>query len=238
MTSDCMRYLPVFLKLDGEPCLVIGGGQGAERRVRALLEAEARVTVVSPQLTPGLTAMSDEGAINHIRRRYQPGDVGDAVLVYVAVNDRELGAGVAAEARRRTIQVNVTDAPELCSFIAPSVMRRGGLQIAVSTSGASPALARTIREKLEARFGPEYNLALEILRAARRLLRECDPDPRSRALKLGGLAESGLVDSLARGDRANAERIVAEHIGVGLLELGVDPALFDFERGAADHPPR
>jgi len=72
MTSDSMRYLPIFLKLDGEPCLVIGGGQVAERRARALLEAEARVTVVSPQLTPGLTVMSDEGVINHTRRRYLP----------------------------------------------------------------------------------------------------------------------------------------------------------------------
>jgi precorrin-2 dehydrogenase/sirohydrochlorin ferrochelatase len=233
-----MRYLSVFLKLDGEPCLVIGGGQVAERKVRALLDAEARVNVVSPQLTPGLTAMSEKGAINHIRRRYQPGDLGDAVLVYVAVNDRELGARVAAEARRRAIPINVADAPDLCSFIAPSVMRRGRLQIAVSTSGASPALARTIREDLESRFGPEYELALEILGAARRLLRERDPDPRSRARKLGGLAKSGLVDSLARGDRAHAERIVVQHIGAGLVELGFDPALFDFECGVADYPPR
>jgi precorrin-2 dehydrogenase/sirohydrochlorin ferrochelatase len=233
-----MRYLPVFLKLVGEPCLVIGGGQVAERRVRAMLEAEARITIVSPQLTPGLTAMSDQGTINHTRRRYQPGDLGDAVLVYVAVNDRELGARVAAQARERRIPVNVADAPELCSFIAPSVMRRGSLQIAVSTSGASPALARTIREELEARFGPEYDLALEILGAARRLLREREPDPRSRARKLVGLAESGLVDSLARGDRAGAERIVIEHVGAGLLELGLDPALFDFELAVADHPPR
>jgi precorrin-2 dehydrogenase/sirohydrochlorin ferrochelatase len=233
-----MRYLPVFLKLDGEPCLVIGGGQVAERKVHALLEAEARVTIVSPKLTPGLTAMADEGTINHTRRRYQPGDLGDAVLVYVAVNDRELGARVAAQAHRRGIPVNVADAPELCSFIAPSVMRRGGLQIAVSTSGASPALARTVREELEARFGPEYDLALEILGAARRLLRKRDPDPRSRARKLGGLAESGLVDSLARGDRAHAERIVVEHVGAGLLELGLDPALFDFELTVVDHPRR
>ena len=233
-----MRYLPVFLKLDGERCLVIGGGQVAERKVHALLETEARVTIVSPKLTPGLTAMADEGTINHTRRRYQPGDLGDAVLVYVAVNDRELGARVAAQAHRRGIPVNVADAPELCSFIAPSVMRRGGLQIAVSTSGASPALARTIREELEARFGPEYDLALEILGAARRLLRKRDPDPRSRARKLGGLAESGLVDSLARGDRAHAERIVVEHVGAGVLELGLDPALFDFELTVADHPRR
>ncbi len=230
-----MRYLPVFLKLDGEACLVIGGGRVAERKVHALLEAEACVTVVSPELTPGLSAMSDRGAINYIRRRYQPGDLQGAVLAYVAVSDRELGAKIAAEARRRAIPINVADAPELCSFIAPSVLRRGDLRIAVSTSGASPTVARTIRQQLEARYGPEYALALEILRAARRFVRARDPDPRSRARKLGSLAESGLVDCLARADWAHAERIVVDHIGAGLIELGIDPALFNPERGMADH---
>ena len=226
-----MGYLPVFLRLDDEPCVVIGGGQVAERKVRALLEAHARVTVVSSELTPALSAMSDNGAINHIRRCYQPGDLRGAVLAYVAIGSPEISAKVAAEAHQRAVPINVADAPDLCSFISPSVMSRGDLQIAVSTSGASPTVARTIRQQLEAQYGPEYAVALEILRAARRFLYARDLDPRSRARKLGDLAECGLLECLARGDWAQVECIVVDHIGAGLIELGVDPALFNMDDG-------
>lgn len=233
-----MSYLPVFLRLDGRLCVVVGGGEIAERKVRALLDAEARVVVVSPKPTAALRAMAAAGAIVQIGRRFRPADLDGAALVHVAVDDAALGVEVAAEAGRRAIPVNVVDMPDLCTFITPAVARRGALQIAVSTSGASPALARALREELEARFGPEYSLLLEILRAARRLLRQREPDAPKRARILDTLARSGLAHCLAHGEAARAERLVIKHVGAGLVELGIDPALLNTERRAADHPAR
>jgi precorrin-2 dehydrogenase/sirohydrochlorin ferrochelatase len=233
-----MRYLAVFLKFDGRPCVVVGGGDAAERKARALLEAGARVTLIGAALTATLGAMAKAGTIAHRCRDFQPADLDGAALVYVATDDLTLSAAVAAEARRRAIPVNVADAPELCSFIAPAVVQRGALQIAISTSGASPALARRLRAELENRFGPEYGPALEIMRAARCLLREREPDAKARARRLNALAESDLVDCLARGEWARADRLATEHVGAGLVELGINPALFNVEHSDGDRPAR
>lgn len=225
-----MRYLPVFLRVEGLSCVVVGGGDMAERRVRALLEAHARVTLIAQAPTPALDAMAQAGTIVHRSCDFQSTDLDGAALVYVATDDSAVNARVSAEARRRAIPVNVADAPELCSFIAPAVVRRGPLQIAVSTSGASPAMARRLRAELEARFGPEYSQALEIMRAARRLLREREPDPQARARRLNALAACDLAACLARGQWARADSMVVKHIGASLLELGIHPELFEIER--------
>lgn len=233
-----MRYLPVLLRLDGRCCVVVGGGEVAERKVRALLEVEAQVALIAPALTPALAAMAKVGAIVHRCVDFQPGGLDGAALVYVATDDPALDAAVAAEARRRGIPVNVADAPELCSFITPAVVRRGPLQIAVSTSGASPAIARRLRAELERRFGPEYGPLLEIMRAARRMLREREPDARARARMLNALAASDLAECLVRGQWARADRLLTECTGAGMVELGIDPTLLNIERPGADRAAR
>lgn len=222
-----MRYLPVFLRLDGRRCLVVGGGEAAERKVRALLECEARVVLVGAAATPGLRALVEAGTVALRGGDFQPGDLDEVALAFVATDDLALAAAVAIEAHRRGIPVNVTDAPELCSFVTPAVVRRGPLQIAISTSGTSPATARRLRAELERRFGPAYSPALEIMRAARRLLRQREPNRLERARRLNALAASDLVECLARGQWARAERLVAECVGAGMVELGIDPALFN-----------
>ncbi|MFZ0887138.1 MAG: bifunctional precorrin-2 dehydrogenase/sirohydrochlorin ferrochelatase [Candidatus Binataceae bacterium] len=222
-----MGYIPIFLEVGGKPCIVVGGGEVAQRKVRALLEARATVTVVSPALSAELAAMARRGTIRHLARSYQRGDLRGFVLAYAATDDGAVSRQLAVEADELGIPINVADVPELCTFVAPSVIRQGDLQIAVSTSGASPAMARRIREELEPMFGAEYALALEILRAARSWLQAAEPDPAARARKLSALAASRrLLECLRRGDYSSADAALAEHLGpaMTLEALGLDLA--------------
>ena len=223
-----MGYIPIFFDVTGRPCIVIGGGEVAARKVESLIEAGARVTVVSPRLSPPLQAAVARGLVTHIARDYAPGDIKGCVLSYAATDDPKLHRELAAEARTLGIPINVADVPELCSFIAPAVVKRGALQIAISTSGASPAFAARIRRELDDRFGAEYALTLDLMRAARRRLHADEIAPVERMRRLTELANSALPDAIAAGDVAAVERILAAHLGegVGLAQLGIDPANF------------
>ncbi|MBI4593484.1 MAG: bifunctional precorrin-2 dehydrogenase/sirohydrochlorin ferrochelatase, partial [Candidatus Rokubacteria bacterium] len=147
-------YFPAFLDLRGRRCLVVGGGAVGERKARALLACGARVTVVSPAITPGLVELVESERITYRPRQFLRSDVRDAILVVAATGILDVDDAVAAAARRRGALVNVVDRPDRCDFIVPSVLRRGQLQIAVSTGGRSPALAREIRTRLEPFFDP------------------------------------------------------------------------------------
>jgi len=223
-----MGFIPIFFDVTGRQCVVIGGGEVAARKVESLLEAGARVTVVSPRLSPPLQDAVVRGLVTHIARDYAPGDIRGSVLVYAATDDPKLHRELAAEARSLGIPINVADEPELCSFIAPAVVKRGALQIAISTGGASPAFAARIRRELEHRFGAEYALTLDLMRAARRCLHAEEIAPAERMRRLTELANSTLPDAIAAGDVAAVERILAAHLGegVGLAQLGIDPAHF------------
>jgi precorrin-2 dehydrogenase/sirohydrochlorin ferrochelatase len=220
-----MRYIPIFLDLAGRDCIVVGGGEVATRKVESLLEAGAHVTVVTPRLSPSMAALVAGGRVIHVAREYQPGDIRGCVLAYAATNDPKVHRELAAEAGALRIPINVVDVPELCTFIAPAVVKRGDLQIAVSTSGASPALAARLRRELEAEFGAEYALTLEVLRTARRRLYAEEIDPEKRTRRLRSLANSALPAAIARGDLLAVDRILATHLGegVGLAQLGIDP---------------
>ncbi len=154
---------PVFLNIHGQPCVVIGGGKVAERKVLSLLEAGAQVRLISPQLTKKLHELAAAGGIDWLARRFQSGDLTDALLVFAATDSAAVNEAVAQEAKAAGILVNVADAPELCGFQVPAVMRQGDLSIAVSTNGKSPVLAARIRKKLAADYGPEYAVLLELL---------------------------------------------------------------------------
>lgn len=155
---------PIFLDLDGKRCVVIGGGEVANRKARKLLQARARVVVISPEVKPELESMAVE--VN--RRPYRAGDLEGAFLVFAATNRRAVNAAVSQEARERGIPVNVADEPSEGDFALPSTLRRGHLQVAVSTGGASPTLARRIRRELEGAFGFEWAGVVDELSRARR----------------------------------------------------------------------
>ena len=218
-----MGYIPIFLDVTGRECVVVGGGEVAARKVEALLEAGAHVTVVSPRLSQPLDSLAARGLVSHIDRDYERGDIRGCVLVYAATDDSKLHRELATEACALGIPVNVVDVPELCTFISPAVVNRGDLQIAISTGGASPAFAARLRRALENQFGTEYALTLEVLRAARRRLRAEEIDPADRTRRLRELADSALPDAIAVGDVAAIERILANYLGdgIGLAALGL-----------------
>ena len=152
-----MDYLPIFLAIRGEPCLLVGGSQAAEPKARLLLRAGARLVVVATDLTPGLHDLTGETGVTWHRRAFRDGDLDGMRLVIIAVGDEALAHAVATAAQARGIPVNAVDRRPLCSFILPSILDRSPLVAAVSTGGAAPILARILRTRLEtiipARFG-------------------------------------------------------------------------------------
>lgn len=167
-----VAYYPAFLDLRGKQCVVIGAGEVALRKIRMLLDCGAKVTVVSPTACREVSRLAKAGAVELRRRSYRRGDLKSAAVVVSATNRRKINQAVEEEARRRRVLINVVDDPGRSDFIVPSFFRRGGLTIAVSTSGMSPALARKIRMKLEAEFGTAYVSLLELVEEIRSQLRE------------------------------------------------------------------
>lgn len=168
---SAFRY-PVMLDLEGRVCLVVGGGAVAARKISGLLDAGARVTVVSPALAPAVLDIARDGRLRWWPREYAEGDVAGFALVMVATDDESVNGRVAAEARERSVWVNCADDPARCDFILPSVLRRGPLTVAVSTGGASPTVAHMVREELEAALPPDYAALTEVVADVRCWLRE------------------------------------------------------------------
>lgn len=216
-----MRTHPVFLCLEGRPCVALGGDGPIEAKVEACRHAGAAVTVVAPSLTPRLQALAEAGAIRWLAREYQPGDLHGAVLAYASTRDPDVIARLREESARERVLLNVIDVPEACGFIAPAVVQRGALQVAIGTGGESPALAAHLRRELDAQLGPEYASLVDILGAVRRVL---GGDPR-RAAVLASLVDSPLRDLLQRRDAPAVDRLLAQIAGeqCTLDRLGVGP---------------
>lgn len=166
-----MGYYPVFLEMKQRRCVVIGGGAVAERRVDGLLAAGASVTVISPAMTEKLRGLLAQGTIRHLAREHRPGDLAGCELALIAMDDPELNAATCREARSRYVWVNSADDPAQCDFIVPAVLRRGGLVVAVSTGGESPAVTRAIREELDEYIGADYAQLVQIASEVRQELR-------------------------------------------------------------------
>ena len=148
MSKPKPAYYPVFLDLTGKPCVVFGGGSVAEGKISKLRDAGARVTVVSPQVTESIQAAAQSGEVEWCAREYQPGDLAGAVLGIAATSGRTVNQLICQEAKRLGVLLNVVDDPSQCTFIAPSIVNRGPVTVAISTGGTSPALARKLREVL------------------------------------------------------------------------------------------
>ena len=193
-----MRTHPVFLRLEGRRCVVVGGDPPAVAKAKACVEAGAEVTVVAPEA----------GA-----------DLAGAFLAYASTRDPELIRRLADEAERERVLLNVIDVPGACTFIAPAVVRRGELQIAIGTGGASPGLAARLRGELEAQVGPEYAPFVAILGGVRAALAR---DP-ARAEVVQKLLGSPLLELLRQGRRAEIDALLAGVAGddCTLARLGV-----------------
>jgi precorrin-2 dehydrogenase/sirohydrochlorin ferrochelatase len=159
-----------MLDLGGAKCLVVGGGKVAERKVESLLECGAHVRVVSPAVSPEIEALAARGTVEWLAKEFQPDDAQGAWLVVAATDDAVVNEKVAREAQARGALINVVDCAPLSNFIVPSVLRRGDLTIAVSTAGASPAMAQHIRKELESNYGAEYARVLRLLSGLRPLV--------------------------------------------------------------------
>ena len=151
-----MKFLPIFMNVNGESCLVVGGGQVASRKVFMLQRAAAKVTVISLELCDELKALVDKGEIEHLARGFEPADINHRTLIIAATNDRNVNQQVSELAKKQGIPVNVVDDPDLCRFIVPSMIDRSPVQIAISTGGTSPVLARLLRSKLETIIPASY----------------------------------------------------------------------------------
>jgi len=208
-----VKTYPIFAVIDRKPCLVVGGGLVGERKVHDLMAAGARVTVVSRTLTPELADLAARGEIHYLPEDFQEAQVEGMALVMAATGDPEVNARVSAAAQARGIWVNVADNPEYCTFIVPAMVRRGDLTLAISTGGASPALARQLREDLQQHFGPEYGPYLDLLRRVRiQLLMERRAHPDNGPL-FHRLVNSPLREAVAQGDRARVLSVLHEVMG-------------------------
>ena len=203
----------MFVEAAGRACVVVGGGPIAEGKVQGLLAVGADVTVVSPTLTPALTAAVREARITHRRRAYRAGDLEGAALAFAATGESAVNAAVADEARRRGVWVNAADDPAHCDFILPAVVRRGALAVAVSTGGASPALARLVREEIERHLGRDYAALVEVAGDVRRALRE-EQRRVDAARWHDALSDRRFRRLVAKGRRALAGRRLRACLGV------------------------
>ena len=165
-------YYPISLNLQGKKCVVVGGGRVAFRKVTTLLNCGADITVISPKPHAEISKLFKNKAIRLVRRNYERGDLRRAALSIAATHVKEINRKVAEESKKNGTPVNVVDDAELSDFIIPSSFRRGGLSVAVSTSGMSPALAKKIRAKLEKKIGIEYAYLLSLIAEIRSEIRK------------------------------------------------------------------
>ena len=186
---------PMFLKLDGRQCLVVGAGKVGEPKIGGLFETGARIRVVALAASPAVRDWARAGRIELELRVFSPEDLDGAFLAVVATNSRSLNERVYREAQRRGVLCNVVDVPDLCDFFYPAVVRRGDLQIAVSTSGQSPSLAQRIRQQLEKQFGPGYAAWVKELGETRKLILASDLDKERKLDLLHSLASREALEA-------------------------------------------
>jgi len=219
-------FYPVFLDLRGRRAVVIGGGAVAEQKVRGLLAAGAHVTVVSPDMSPGLADVARRGAIELRRRRYHDHDLAGAWLAIAATDDRAVNEAVYAEAERLGVPLNAVDDLEHCSFIAPAIHREGDITVAVSTGGKSPALAVRLRQRIARLVGRVEARLCELLGELRPDLAERVPDARARTALWYAIVDSDVIEFVRRGDidgaRGRIEELISE---VGPVESRLKPRL-------------
>ncbi|MBA4397189.1 MAG: siroheme synthase [Syntrophus sp. (in: bacteria)] len=208
------QYYPVSLDLTDKRCVIIGGGEVAQRKAERLIECGAHVTVVSPALTPLLEDRKKERRIDHIDTAYQKKALQGAFMVIGATDCDDVNAQVSRDALTLGILVNIVDDPDRCNFILPSLVQQGDLSIAVSTGGKSPALARKIRQELQKQYGPEYESLLKIMGSLRKkILAQGHASEANRAV-FEALVRSDMLQAIRDGNRGLVKKIIHEISGI------------------------
>ncbi len=202
-------YYPAFINLCGKNCVVVGGGRIAERKVLSLIRSGAKVKVISPVITDTLEKYKNKKQIEHIKRNYKKGDLKDAFLVIAATSDEVTNKKVSDEA---DCLVNVVDMPEMANFIVPSVINRGMMTIAVSTSGASPAAAKTVRKELEMLYNKDFGKFLVFLKKLRAKALKEIPDKEIREQFLKSLASKQVINTLRKKGFEKAKEMITNNI--------------------------
>jgi len=208
--DEIRRPIPysISLSLEDVPCLVVGGGTVALRKIESLIASGAKVKVVSPQALPEIEALEE---VEIIRRAFRSEDLHGRFLVISATDDRSVNEEVALAAKKRSMLVNVVDVPDLCNFYVNAQVLRGDLAISVSTGGASPALAKRIRKELERQYGEEYEGFLLLMREYRPMVLNEIADPNRRKSAFERLARDG-IEKIYREDGESAARKAIEDI--------------------------
>ena len=211
--KPCRRYYPVLLDLAGKKVLVVGGGNVARRKIMTLLEHGALVGVIARELAPPIAALVEKGEVRYAGPDFSETSLDEVFLVVAATSDVSLNRRVSEAAQRRGLLVNAVDQPSDCNFILPSVLRRGDMVVAVSTSGRSPAFARKVREDLEGHFGEEFESFLTLMGNLReRVLAQGFPQASNKEV-FEKLIASRLLDSIRDRDWEQAASIVSEILG-------------------------
>ena len=210
------------LKLTGRRCVVVGGGEIGLEKVEGLLACDGRVVLVAPEAVPELEALAAEGSIEWLRREYEPGDLEATFIVIAATDDTDVNIRVYEDAERLAMLVNIVDVPPLCNFILPAIVRTGPLAIAISTAGASPALAKRIKREIAEEFDEPYARLAVLLNDARGWAKSTLPTYQDRKAFFEGIVngEPDPIELLRAGD----EPAVLELIAAAQREHGAAPA--------------
>jgi siroheme synthase-like protein len=210
-----MRYYPVFLDLTDKLSIIVGGGTIAEGKVTGLLEADAKIVIIAPEVTPVLRALAESGKVAWEQRAYRDGDLEGASIAISATDDPQVNHQVWDEANRRGILVNVVDDVPYCNFIAPAIVRRGDITIAISTNGKMPALAAHMRREMDKSFGNEYLQLLEMTSPMRvELGAKHLPYTIRQKLWRKLFDETELIDLVRKGDEETARKLAREVLGL------------------------
>ena len=215
-------YYPIYLDVEERDVVIVGGGNVCARKAETMLKYGARVTIVSPAFTDEIEGWAREGKVKIRRKKYEEADLEGASIVIASTDDEKTNTQVAQDCRRRKIPVNVVDVTPLCEFIVPAIVESGSIQIAVSTGGKSPALARTLKEDLQKFVGPEYDEVNQLLGSLRDAAKEKLPTDTDRKRFFDSIIAEGILDMLREGRRDDAYEVVANacrKAGVPLSEL-------------------
>lgn len=195
----------MFVKLESRRCLVVGAGKVGEPKIGGLIETGARVHVVALDASEAVRQWAKTGKVTLELRSFASADLDGTFLAVVATASRELNGAIYREAQQRGILCNVVDVPEYCDFYYPAVVRRGDLQIAISTNGQSPSLAQKLRQQLERQFGPGYARWVAELGETRKLVLASDLDPERKSQLLHSLASHEALKAALAEERAKKE---------------------------------
>jgi len=207
-----MEYLPIFIQIKNRPCLVVGGGSIAARKVALLRKAQADVTVVSPELCDELKTLNDEGQIQHVARDFEEADLDSCVVVIAATDQHDVNERVSRLAHNLRLPVNVVDNQDLCSFIMPSIIDRSPVVIAVSTGGSSPVLARLIRTRLEGSIPAAYGRLGKLVEGFRDKVKAAFPNVESRRGFWEKILEGPVAEKVFTGHEDDAEAMLDKAI--------------------------